>query len=355
MILPLFLAMSKKTMFEHLDDLLLDYREEYLTYQFILEDYQGKPFGPLDTVKGNDNWSQLHEAVKRMKKILRAKGYDFKYRNERDAAAGFRYPSCLDNPMQEERSQHRKLRSEQLTRLIAQSAGLLPRTWMADLLSEAQMLSREQGEAVLIDFDHATQLEHLEHVPTFFDAIEHQRVLRFTYRPKFGEATVELLFHPYYLKEYNQRWFVFGRAVAPDGQALPYSLCGVERIVGRIREADGVEYQPMRKPMAASNHFRDIVGVTRLSGKLQRIELKVNDSQTFYRILTKKLHHSQRTLSYPEDGECGRFMITVIPNPELDTLLLGFGPDIEVLSPASYRQHLSARIHQMCRQYDADT
>lgn len=345
------MAMSNKTMFDHLDDLLLDYRSEYLTYQQILEDYQGHPFGPLDTVQGNDNWSQLHEAYKKMKKILKAKGCNFDYSNGRDAKKGFRYPSELDNPMGEERSQHRKLRTEQLTRLIEHSAGLLPRTWMNDLLNEMQMLDQAEGKMVIIDFDHATQLEHMEHVPTLYDAIEHRRVLRFSYRPKYDQEQVPLLFHPYYLKEYNQRWFVFGKATTPEGQPLPYSLCGIDRIEGKIMVVDGVDYQPMKEPQSASRHFSDIVGVTRKNGKPQRIEIAANDRQTFYRILTKKLHRSQRTLAYPDDAERGRFVITVIPNPELDTLLMSFGPDIEVLSPADYRQSFIARVLRMGEMY----
>lgn len=344
------MAKSKLTMFDHLDQLLLDYPDQYLTYQQILEDYQGSPFSKNDTLKGNPNWNSLHDAYKKMKRILKAKGLDFDYRNGRNAQEGFRYPDGVDNPMKEERSEHRKLRAKQLTRLIEKSAGLFPSTWLADLLSGAQTLAREQGNQPVIDFDQNLHLEHLELVPTFFDAIEQgHTTLRFKYRPKYGQEVTEILFRPNYLKEYNQRWFVFGQSMNLERRPLSLNICGLERIVGKVTIACDDEPQPV-KPMPAS-HFRDIVGVTRTNAHKQHIVIAANDAETYYRIHTKRLHHSQHSICPPTDGERGCLYIDVIPNPELDTLLMSFGPNIEILEPQTYREDFRAKVKAMAEMY----
>lgn len=342
---------DKLTMFDHLNQLLLDYRKEYLTLQMILEDYQGHSFKKNDTVKGNDYYEQLHEALKKMKKVLRAKGMDFDYKNGRDVKDGFRYPQNVEDPMKEQCSEHHKMRTKQLMRLVEKSVGLLPPTWLADFVSNAQTLAKEKGQGAIIDFDQSSRLEHIEHVPTFFNAIESgKQVLQFGYRPKFGEEVVQILFTPHYLKEYNQRWFVFGKSMSLDHKPLPYSICGIERIVGRISVAEELK-EPVKSPMSAKNYFKDIIGVTRKNGPKLHIVIEAKTPEVFYRLYTKPLHRSQQIITEPGEGVKGVISIDVIANQELDSQLLSFGPDIKILSPVTYKEHFESRIKALAEQY----
>ena len=43
--------------------------------------------------------------------------------------------------------------------------------------------------------------------------------------------------------------------------------------------------------------------------------------------------------------------INVIPNNELEALILSFGKDIEVLSPASYREQIQSVIRESYEKY----
>lgn len=343
---------SNLTMFDHLNQLLLDYPDEYLTKQHILEDYQGTLFKKTDKVKANPYYSQLDEAFKKMKKDLNARGLDFDYKNGRNAKDGFRFPQGIDNPMKELMSEHHKMRTKQLMRLLDKSVGLLPPTWMADWLSNAQTLAREKSKGAIIDFDQPSRLEHIEHVPTFFDAIENGcQVLRFDYRPGFGEEVVQLLFVPYYLKEYNQRWFVFGRSMTLDHQPLAYSICGMERIVGKITVAEELK-EKQTSPMTAAEYFADIIGVTRKKNvKKLHIEIAANTKEAYYRLLTKPLHRSQRSIVAPDTDVRGQVSIDVIPNPELNAQLLAYGPDIEVMAPASFRSKFAEHVKALAKQY----
>jgi predicted DNA-binding transcriptional regulator YafY len=63
--------------------------------------------------------------------------------------------------------------------------------------------------------------------------------------------------------------------------------------------------------------------------------------------MTKALHHSQRIVDF-DNHIIG---ISVIPNNELDALILSFGKDVEVLSPISYREKIQTIIKEAYDKY----
>jgi predicted DNA-binding transcriptional regulator YafY len=69
-------------------------------------------------------------------------------------------------------------------------------------------------------------------------------------------------------------------------------------------------------------------------------------------LLTKPLHPSQRVVATHPDGAV-ELDFRLIPNPELRTLLLGFGPDAEVLSPPALREEMAAQLLEALQRYRA--
>ena len=63
--------------------------------------------------------------------------------------------------------------------------------------------------------------------------------------------------------------------------------------------------------------------------------------------MTKALHNSQRIVDF--DNHI--IDISVIPNNELDALILSFGKDVEVLSPTSYREKIQTIIKETYEKY----
>ena len=64
-------------------------------------------------------------------------------------------------------------------------------------------------------------------------------------------------------------------------------------------------------------------------------------------IETKKLHASQKY----EDFNDKTISISVIPNKELDALILSFGADLEIISPEWYRDHIKAKACSLYQVY----
>jgi predicted DNA-binding transcriptional regulator YafY len=95
-------------------------------------------------------------------------------------------------------------------------------------------------------------------------------------------------------------------------------------------------------------YLSDIIGVTRLKGDLQEVKLLFSTKRSKY-IETKPLHESQRTTK-TSDGLVVR--LSLVPNPELEQVILSFGEDIQVLEPSSLVTRIKERIESMSGRYN---
>ena len=160
--------------------------------------------------------------------------------------------------------------------------------------------------------------------------------LKLTYQPFNREQPITTILHPYYLKEYNQRWFLFG--LNNEYKSLStYALDRIEDI-----NISSVKFIP-NTTIDFSHFFDDVIGVTRNTGKEpELIKLLVDKEQLPY-LLSKPLHKSQQLIETREDGGA-IISINVIPNFELQQLLLSLSDRVVVLSPASLREDILCRI-----------
>jgi predicted DNA-binding transcriptional regulator YafY len=96
------------------------------------------------------------------------------------------------------------------------------------------------------------------------------------------------------------------------------------------------------------DYFGDIIGVSKPEkADLEKIELLFTPSLAPY-IVTKPIHSSQIDKQV-EDGLIVK--IEVIPNYELEQLILSFGEGVKVLKPQSLVNRLNLRIESMLNNY----
>ena len=101
-----------------------------------------------------------------------------------------------------------------------------------------------------------------------------------------------------------------------------------------------------------SEYFDDVIGVT-VPEQCEPVDvlLRIRNNRFNY-IETKPLHLSQRIIG--EEEGYTRITINVKINKELVALLLSFGSDVEVLSPASLRIMMKKEISAMSYNYRID-
>ena len=206
----------------------------------------------------------------------------------------------------------------------------------------------------IISFSNNPYLVNSNLLGTLFDIISNKVVIRLSYHT-FTDATIKIIdFHPYLLKQYNDRWYLLG-ASADDGKILNFAL---DRI-------DEVEPLPERKyeecQEELSERFEDIIGVTLYEDRpIEHILFWVNDASKDY-VATKPIHESQRQYQGEEEQrlrsqyqKCERglfFSVDCIKNYELIRELCSFGPSLVVLSPDTIRDDIMSRLIKQIESY----
>jgi len=150
-------------------------------------------------------------------------------------------------------------------------------------------------------------------------------------------------FHPYFLKQFNNRWYAFGRRFI-NSNIMNLALDRISRTV-----ESKTLYIP-NNLIDFNEYFEDIIGVTIEDEKnIERITLKVKNTLYPY-IQTKPIHGSQKQ---KELGESHTIItLDIIPNYELESLLLSYGEGIEVISPMSLREKIKNRAESILFNYE---
>jgi predicted DNA-binding transcriptional regulator YafY len=186
----------------------------------------------------------------------------------------------------------------------------------------------------VISFDSNLDLKGIHFLKPLFTAIINERVLLVKYKDFKSSEPYEITFHPYYLKQYNNRWFVFG--LNNENQVPNWNLA-LDRIES-ISETS-LTFSPSKTDW--EEYFYDLVGVTNPNDvDLQEIILRFSPDVAPY-VLTKPIHPSQKPKNEPTGLEV---RIKVIPNFELERLVLSFGEQVQVMSPKSFKDRIFNRI-----------
>ncbi|MCB0536092.1 MAG: WYL domain-containing protein [Bacteroidetes bacterium] len=218
--------------------------------------------------------------------------------------------------------------------------------WVNELFPKLQSAFQDKEPKEVISFDQNEYLVGLDNLPTLYKSITNKSTLNIEYQ-SFKESEPKLLIiHPYYLKQFNKRWFLFG---LNHKDKLIYNL-PLDRIKSISQSS---EKYIENTTLDFKDYFEDIVGVSFTPNeKPIKIKLKINNEVTPY-ILTKPLHGSQKKLESKADGTI--IEIEVIPNIELRQLILSYGDGMEVISPKSFRDQMKKVIDNMNRTYQKTT
>ena len=211
--------------------------------------------------------------------------------------------------------------------------------WVRTFLMQIEAGLFDEDTSPVVTFQSNPDLKGLHHFMGLLKAITTKRVLRLRYTP-FGKETITAKIYPYHLKQYNDRWYLIAQAIGFDD----YSNYALDRI-----EAFEEIAVPYKEPeIDLSDYFDDVVGVTIPECDAEDIVIKVNRNSMSF-VLTKPIHLSQRIIEKCDDYVI--ISINVKPNYELDSKILSFGPNMEVLSPEYYRMHIGEKIKAMNQKY----
>lgn len=180
----------------------------------------------------------------------------------------------------------------------------------------------------VIYFENNEGLKGLKYMTPLYEAIVAHQPVKMTYQSFKAMKPHTFTFSPYILKEYRNRWFVFGRGPR-DNHVVNLALdriTAMEPATGEVFLED-TSFDPV-------TYFDNMIGVTKIPGTMDR-EVTVRfraDSRTAPYIETKPFHHSQMVVERNGDGSV-IFQMTVCQNYELEKVLIEYGEGVKVLAP----------------------
>lgn len=255
----------------------------------------------------------------------------------------YRDPDFTINAQPLTEDEARQLRSVIIT--LRRFRGLPSNAWVDEVISNLEWRFGLRGnQENMIGFDQNPYLRGLNLLPDIIDAATSHQAVRITYRNyKNCDEEYTVVVHPWYIKQYNNRWFL----MAYDAEADRISNYALDRIQNFNVEED-VAYIP-NKEVDFEHYFDDVFGVKIPPSDVEKIRVLLQFSKKQYPyIVSKPLHHSQEIV----DAENRILAVEVRPTYEFTQLILSFGFDVKVLGPEPFKQEILANLRRNLQNYD---
>ncbi len=224
--------------------------------------------------------------------------------------------------------------------MLSRFKGIPQFDWMEEFLTRLEdKFSLKSQTGNYLSFEQNPYLKGLSYLSDLFYAIINKQVLAIEYKG-YDRPVIQWLIHPYYIKQYNNRWFLFGRNDQYD------TITNIP--LDRIESVTHIQTKYIdNKNIDFEEYFDDVIGVTiPVDGKVKKIVLKFNKERLPY-VISKPLHPSQKI----RDRASGLVEISVIPNKELESLIFSFGCQVEVISPSVLREKIKDQVSDLNNKY----
>ena len=194
----------------YIDDLIDKCEEALYYYNGVGGVSRRQVFEDIKFMESDTGWSIPLERKKDGKKVYyRYEDPDF---------------SINEQPLTDEEAQ--QLRTVILT--LSRFRGLPSNEWIEDVISNLEWRFNLKGKSEnIIGFEQNVNLKGLNWLTPILDATSNHQPLKIVYRNyKNSEVEKTLIVHPWYVKQYNNRWFLF----ALDDQRYYITNLALDRI-----------------------------------------------------------------------------------------------------------------------------
>lgn len=213
--------------------------------------------------------------------------------------------------------------------------------WMFMNLQRLESGKSLAEKSPCVSFENNSSLAGMGNFNVLLECIMNHKPVTLRYKSFKSKTAKEINVHPYFLKQYNSRWYLLA---TPDGydNIATYAL---DRIL--TVSLWKAKYRPSNVDF--DELFADTVGVTlNPEAKAERVVLKIAAKRYPY-IETKPFSERQRIVKKDEESITISFPMKV--NFELKSEILSFGSDIEVVEPLSLREEISRQIALLANKY----
>ena len=232
----------------------------------------------------------------------------------------------------------------QTLRLLRRFKGMPQFDWVEEIAERVgASLKLDETTDEIVGFDENVDLEGLDNFTPLFNAIVDKQPLRLVYQSFKQDCEEGIIVHPYYLKQYNKRWFL----IAWNDEYNFMANYAFDRIKGI--EVANVEYKPT--DVDFFDYFEEMIGVSKdTRTEPQKVKLWVSKDSWPY-VKTKPLHGAtQRLVNIDETG--AYITIEVYLNYELEQQILSFGENMKVIEPEELKERIKQRLEGAILNYE---
>lgn len=202
--------------------------------------------------------------------------------------------------------------------ILSRFRGVPSNAWLEDVISSLEYrFGVKSDKENIVSFEQNELVKGTEFLGEHIDSAMNHQPLKMTYRTYSGKEQSNVI-HPYHLKEYNNRWFLFGLEITEHGNRI------ANKALDRIVKFSNASIPFIENTTVDfSNYFKDVIGVTIPDGSIsiEDVVLKFNQNRYPY-IVSKPIHPSQEIIDTDERA----IKISVRPNKELESLLFFIRP-----------------------------
>lgn len=227
--------------------------------------------------------------------------------------------------------------------ILTRFKGLPQFEWVEEMQIRLEDTFKLKGNnSIAVGFEQNPYLKGLNFFTDIFYAIQNGIVLEITYQSYKQEKPTEIIIHPWYLKQYNNRWFLFGL----NEKLNKISNLALDRIEAVCKSA--IKFKD-NKEIDFDEYFEDVIGVTvRDDIPTERVKIKISNNLWAY-IESKPIHGSQKIINKSADYTIIELELQV--NYEFLALLFSFMDKIEIIEPVALRDKIGDISQSILNKY----
>ncbi len=228
--------------------------------------------------------------------------------------------------------------------ILTQFKGMPQFEWVNELVPKLkQDFASDELSSIIMDFDSNQYLKGVEHLGNLYNAIFYKKILSVSYQPFESDTPYDILIHHYFLKQYNNRWFLFG--YNEEKEKYDWNLA-IDRIFS-IKEINRKYHENIM--IDWQEYFEDIIGVTKpIDAVIENVVLHFAGRTGRY-MESKPIHGSQKSKWLNEN--LLEIKLELMINYELERLILSYADSVQVIQPLCLLESIKERLKEAYRNY----
>lgn len=212
-----------------------------------------------------------------------------------------------------------------------------------EILSTAKLITTDynenQNSLSFIEFENESNTALVPNFKVLLEAINQTLIVSFTHYSFYHLKEEKYSLKPYFLKQYQNRWYVVGET------EKGYRTFGIDRLNDiRIGKKKFIS-----KTEEAKDKFKNVIGLNYVDHKLEKIHLSFHPSQKPY-LLSLPLHRSQKQISIKNDTSFD-IELWIHPNFEFRQQVLKYGSLVKVIEPKWLAKEIKEELRKGFENY----